>query len=247
MTLVAIDTTELTNELNELLLTGRFQTNPFLFSKLERRVGALKQADYLSYWANCSALNGIFGKIDEALYAARNAIKIAGTTPNFLLLNHLCVTLEKIGQYKEIGTIVDQLPDSFFEHDEDRMIFMFLSGRLSRFESLIGNLKVENRKIMEIGASAAKILKAMSVDERDVRAMFDLAGNFLAEKKLMTIGTSKVSASLTDNTLSFIMSLAVTPTEAAELEWEYAERLFSQCPNAPANVVHIGFYGSGGC
>lgn len=247
MTLAAIDTTGLTNELNELLLTGRFQTNLFLFLKLERRVSALKQVDYLAYWANCSALNGIFGKIDEALYAARNAIKIAGTTPNFLLLSHLCVTLEKIGQYEEIGTIVDQLPDSFFEYDEDRMLFMFFSGRFSRFESLIGNLKVENRKVMEIGASAAKILKTMSVDERDVRAMFDLAGNFLAEKQLITIGTSKVAASLTDNTLSFIMNLAVTPTEAAELEWEYAERLFSKHPNAPANVVHVGFYGSGGC
>lgn len=94
---------------------------------------------------------------------------------------------------------------------------------------------------MPITQASHEILAAHNISEKTVREMLDIVGEMLRERGLLRKHNFTITSHPEDGAIMIMQPLSAPATLVAEMDWEYAERLFVKIPDAPATVALVGF------
>jgi hypothetical protein len=241
MPIPALDTDVLIDDLNALRKLGRLITDSLTIARFKKRIDAYRQHDIVAYWLYLSSLFCLTGDVQNTLHAGNTGLKLTANSHWHL---HHAKTLVKLGKFTLARELISRVPDYYFlESDPNECYCLFQVLDFQQF-SRLANEKAEIMLAPSVRLSEAtrKILERNKVQEQQLLGMLDLAGDLLRERKLIAISSTEIHPYLSDDTVTVNLPIVATPGEVADLEWEYAIRLFTTMPNAPATTVHVGFY-----
>ncbi|PTR14718.1 hypothetical protein C8R31_10575 [Nitrosospira sp. Nsp2] len=240
MPIPALATDDLINDLNAIRKKGHLLMENLLVARLRKRIDAYKNIDIVEYWLYLSSLYCLTGDVENTIYAGATGLKLT-TEPHWHL--HHVKTLLKLGKFSLARELMDEVPDyHFLESDPYECYCLFQALDFQRFNRLAHEkAEIMLSPAVRLSEAIQNILARNEVQEQQLLGMIDLAGDLLRERKLIAASTSEIHPYLSDGTITVNLPIVATPSEVADLDWEYAERLFSMMPDAPATIVHVGF------
>lgn len=240
----AHDESSLLEDLNRYSNAGHVLDGPLIFRQLERKIAIYKTLDVAAYWVHMAALHCLYGDREQSIRAGHNGLRLT-SEPRYY--DYHLKTLSKMGAFQRIREIFNKQPPDFFALEPFKCSYhLVAAGGYSRCREIAGCVHPEETPMINIGVAAAEVLADSGIEEARVQSMIDLAGSFLMSRRLLGLLPHHVEVYPGDRTISINMAIATSPREAATLEWDFSEHLFTVMPDCPATVVHIGFVSSQG-
>lgn len=236
-------TNELVEELNRLYRDGLVLKADFNTEKLKRRVEGLSKIDPPMSRVLLSAYFGLIGKWDAMRSNGQAAVRMYMNDPvRIAYATTLCNT-GFFAQASEMQDSVGWFDPLLNERKWELGASCALYGRIIGYKAVCqkANLPVPEHINMPIIQAAHDILTANNISEKTVCEMLDIAGEMLRERGFLRKYELSVSPFPEDGTITIMQPVNATSDIVAEMDWEYAERLFTKIPDAPATVVHVGF------
>jgi hypothetical protein len=238
MPILALATDALVEDFNNLRSQGRLLTNELQIARLKQRIEVTKSENWIEYWLYSGSLFCLMGDVEKTIHAGRTALNL--TSDYRYHLYHMR-TLMHLGKFGLARDVISNVPDHYFlEPDDDECYCLLQTMEFSRFLR-IARERPEDEPMIYLSEAVCRILEHQKVEEDDVRSMVDLAGELLRDKGFISSSDIEILPYPSDETIAVNLPVAADPTDVADLDWEYAERLFTTLPNAPATVVHVGF------
>jgi len=237
----ALATDSLIEDLNNLRECGRLLTNDLHIAKLRKRIEAYKHNNVVEYWLYLASLYSLTGDVEQAVKAGQSALRL---TSDFRYHLHHVRTLMHLGRYQLARELIAIPPDQYFlEPDDNECYVLFQVIDFCRFSRLAQqHPMIETmRPMIYLSDATHKILERQKVQEQELLKMVDLAGDLLRDRGLISSYDLQIFPYPKDGTITINLPVSTTPSDVADLDWEYAERLFTLMPDAPATVVHVGF------
>lgn len=234
---------DLIAELNLLRDSGRILDFDFRMGQLKKQIESLSKSDPKYHRALLSAFYGLIGNWDNmhshGMAAVRtyrdDAVRIFYTT-----------TLLSTGFVSEGAEILGQADWSSLDLS---VLKLELGYTCSMYNHIIAysdicknaNVPIPEYIDMQMIQATHDILTASGISESTVNAMLDIAGEIMREHGVVMSHDIYQKPDSRDGTVTILQSIKASAEQVAEMDWEYALRLFERMPDAPATVVYVGF------
>jgi hypothetical protein len=237
----ALATDALIDDLNRVRRAGRLLENEMRIARIKKDIEPYKSNRVAEYWLYLASLYCLMGNVEETIDAGAKGLKL--TSDPDLRLHHVR-TLINLGKFSLARDLISGIPDYYFlESDYSRCYCLFQAADFYRFSCLAK----EHSKVgamlpmIHLSDSVYKILERQDVRPNELLRMIDLAGDLLRDKGLISSRHVQIFSYPGDGTITVNLPVSAEPVQVADLDWEYAERLFTRLPNAPATIIHVGF------
>lgn len=241
----------LTN-LNNLRRDGVVLANLAEIARLEKSIESIKATQngqpasmdmVAGYYVTLAMLRCLSGDFDQVVSLGEKGMRI---TADPQLIRNQVVSLEVAGFFSKARELFDSRLDDGG--------LLSLGGAPLNTVALLMNCQSYGKvdEIMDIFAeefpaqvaamkAANQILAHLHITEKQVLAMLDIAGEMMRARNVFLAQDLSVSTYAHDKFMTISLPVKLSPSDVAELEWEYLGKLVKQFPDIPFSSFSIGF------
>lgn len=237
-------TEQILEQFNVLRLTGKVRDFDFPMAKLKREIESLQNADEVGYHQLMTAFYALTGKHNEMLKHGNTCINRYGDEESVIFA---ATSYTTAGLFAEARTAINQVEwDQPTEISQKTSLsqMLFMVKRVMDWNNTLSRANLHDasgNQELPVYQRAQYFLEKTGISEQLISRMLDLAGELLHEKGLLNIYAPIINPDVSHEAITIQLPIGIPADEVANLEWEYALRLFDRHPEWPTKQVFIGF------
>jgi hypothetical protein len=249
MALPKPDDETLVADFNGITTAGRILQDEVLIQKLKRSIRA-HQDDYVVfnlYMASLYCLTGDYQSMKK-----HGDMAIVAADP-YQLAYH-ATTLTNAGFFTEARSVTDKIDLQYivqnsskeeFEEGETssaNTYYLMVAALTTQSHHILASLNTDTPNyLVQDAILASDILRSKNIEEQDILSMLDVAGQVMRDHGLTRSNFMFVHTIPAHRAIKISIPINLPPSEMAELEWEFSNKLFELLPDAPYETIIIGF------
>lgn len=229
----------LVDDLNALRKRGVVLTNEFRIKGLKKRIAVLRARNPGAAACFQASLWSLTGNVEEVLSSVDSWVRCNGVAGKEVI-NHV-TSLCAAGMFSHARELFEKIDEQTLSDDYDLLVRGWQCLSAGKVVRLAATRDYANRnRVMNLSV-VHDIFERAGVDEPAVTRMLDLAGSVLHTHGLLHCLEPRITPYRSHGTVTISLPVMVDAHDVAELEWEFCNRLFSEYPDAPVHVAHVGF------